>query len=366
MHGFNPVVAANAIDSDYKRYLKTTFNPRRAWFASLYAAALGEATETGELGGKLHLQPRRPYLEGKTIPELINEGILHPDMAGMLAHPLYEHQEEAVRLAASSNIVLATGTGSGKTEGFLLPIINDLLKERDAGTLEDDGVRAIIVYPMNALAADQMKRLNALLEPLKSITYGRFVGPTPHSQSEAERKWKAQPDAGELPTHELMSRDVMRKTPPHILVTNYAMLERLLLLPENYKFFTPSLKAIALDEVHVYDGAKGTEIAMLLRRLQSRSGKGSTAVRCYAASATLGDGSASSREEAAKFASDLFGAPFTSNGVILPSHSVAQPPLGTTDPEMLALYKEVNENRVVDASLPNRSEERRVGKECPV
>jgi len=85
--------------------------------------------------------------------------------------PLYRHQEIAIRkLVGGRNIVVATGTGSGKTETFLIPIFHYLLEERQAGTLQLAGVRALLLYPMNALANDQMKRLRRVLQKFPEIT----------------------------------------------------------------------------------------------------------------------------------------------------------------------------------------------------
>lgn len=353
MTDFNPVKVAKAIDETYRHYLATTFTPRRAWFAEHYRQALDAAISNGELGGRLHLQPRRPYVTGCTLSALVDEGVLNPLMGGMLDHPLYQHQEQAVRAAVNNmdNLVIATGTGSGKTEAFLLPIVNSLLRESEAGPLTA-GVRAVLLYPMNALASDQMKRFRELLKAFPDITYGRFVGPTPDKDATALREWHARPGAGPPPPGERLSRQAMRDSPPHILVTNYAMLERLLLLPENDVLFADTLRTIVMDEVHVYDGAKGTEIAMLLRRLRSRCVSSSLNIQCFAASATLGDGSATDNSKAASFASDLFGAPFTDTGVVTPTYAEAVPPGLSPDSVMLSLYEAVNRGEVVDASEP--------------
>jgi len=353
MTDFNPVKAARAIDTAYRRYLATTFTPRRAWFAENYQQALEAAIDTGELGGRLHLQPRREYVQGCTLTELADEGVLTRRMEGVLDFPLYQHQEKAIRSAVDGleNLVIATGTGSGKTETFLLPILNSLLREAETGPLTA-GVRAVLLYPMNALASDQMKRLRELLEQFPGITYGRFVGPTKETDLEAARDWQGHHGSDPVPAGEMLSRKAMRESPPHILVTNYAMLERLLLLPSNDSLFSPTLRTIVMDEVHVYNGAKGTEIAMLLRRLRSRCVSSSLAVQCFAASATLGNGSPTDNERAAKFAEDLFGAPFNDSGVVTPVYREAAAPRGTEGPAMERLYAAINRNEIIDASEP--------------
>src|SRR5699024_3110405 len=111
------------------------------------------------------------------------EGVLHHAWSEFadafpLDRPLHRHQEEAIRKAVSHrrNLIVSTGTGSGKTESFLLPIVDHLLRERDAGTLARPGVRALLLYPMNALANDQTKRLRRLLAAVPELTFGRYVG----------------------------------------------------------------------------------------------------------------------------------------------------------------------------------------------
>ena len=224
--------------------------------------------------------------------------------------PLYLHQERAVRKArAGRNLVIATGTGSGKTECYLFPILDYLLRERDAGTLAEPGVRAMLLYPMNALANDQMQRLRDMLRPFPEIRYGRYIGATKYRQSDGEEDHRIR--HGILDRGELVSREQIQDAPPHILLTNYAMLEYLLLRPEDTKIFDgPTGKHwsfIVLDEMHVYNGARGAEIAMLLRRVRDRVNQSTLGrIRYIGTSATLGSGPGSA-DTLAEYASDLFG-----------------------------------------------------------
>src|SRR5690606_37681913 len=132
-----------------------------------------------------------PYEPGAALRELIGEGVLHPACtecgpAVALDRPLYRHQETAIRkVAAGRNLVVSTGTGSGKTESFLLPILDALIAEKAAGTL-GPGVRALLLYPMNALANDQLKRLRELLAATPEITFGRYTGETRDKRADAE------------------------------------------------------------------------------------------------------------------------------------------------------------------------------------
>ena len=326
MSEFNPVRAADAVTAAYSSFLGSSFSPRRSEVAAAYAAALRNANVT-QATSSLLLEPRRTYTQGSRINDLVTEEMLASPFldlvnAGELHPSLYDHQERAVRTAINDvrNVVIATGTGSGKTEAFLLPIVNGLLREHDAGRLTTN-VKAILLYPMNALANDQMKRIREMFRHLPpEITLGRYIGATKHSQADAEKDWLERNGRNAIrPANELISRDVMDKTPPHLLLTNYAMLERLLLLPKSSRLFSEELQWIVLDEVHSYDGARGTEMAFLLRRLRQRTVGVRGRLQCFAASATLGDGPESA-PAVAKYATELFDEPFDAAGVITPTH----------------------------------------------
>ncbi|WP_435277826.1 DEAD/DEAH box helicase [Rhodococcus yananensis] len=304
----DPLVTARRIDETYKRYLKTLLGPSDPAIATAFDTAIDESRLLTK-GPLLELTP--PYKPGHSIPDLIEEGVLRPGLADLypkpedLNRPLYQHQERAIRkVTAGRNIVVSTGTGSGKTESFLLPIINSLIEEREAGTL-GPGVRALLLYPMNALANDQLKRLRTMLRGIPDITFGRYTGETDEYADKAASKFAAANPGESRVENELLSREEMRAQPPHILLTNYAMLEYLLLRPADIDLFdgpySGTWKFIALDEAHVYDGAQGAEVALLLRRLRQRVAPKST-LQCIATSASL-DGEPA---EAMRFARNLF------------------------------------------------------------
>ena len=194
----------------------------------------------------------------------------------LLDRRLHKHQEQAIRAAASGgNYLVATGTGSGKTESFLYPIIDFLLRQ----DLSKPGVRTILVYPLNALAKDQLyfRIAPLLLRDLGylGITFGRFTGQIGANVTRHEEEARLLSNRGlqralgfktKVPSSWLLSREEMLKSPPHILVTNYAMLEHFLLLPRNAPLFeNAQLKFIVLDEVHTYAGAQAVEVAFLIR-----------------------------------------------------------------------------------------------------
>ena len=294
--GLNPLAAAEAIRESYERYLLSRHAPRDARLRNDFRAELeGDfALTRGPL-----LQASPPFEQGASLTDLVHEEILHDGFLELdsdafpIERPLYRHQEEAIRKAVSGrNLIVATGTGSGKTECYLFPILDHLLRERAAGTLAAPGVRAMLLYPMNALANDQMKRLRGVLASFPEITFGRFVGDTREGLREALNDYRERFGADPLPS-ELISRDRIRQRPPHILLTNYAMLEYLLLRPADTSLFDGPTgrhwRFIVLDEVHVYSGAQGAEVAMLLRRVRDRvnaSEKGR--IQYMGTSATLG------------------------------------------------------------------------------
>lgn len=320
---FNPIETARKVEDSYREYIATTIHFDDADLQKQLEAIL---SEPGYLAKGPFLEAAPPYRKDKTVAGLVDEELLCKGMMSLGGgdarnfdpyRPLYVHQVKAIeKSVAGRNYAVVTGTGSGKTECFLLPILNDILTEFEKSG-RPAGVRAMILYPMNALANDQLKRLRKLLKGTE-ITFGRYTGDTEEKESVALRKWKDEnPDQTRLP-NEIISRERIRENPPNILLTNYSMLEYLLLRPEDAPLFEGAFGAnwrhIAIDEAHVYSGALGTEIAYLLRRVKARieSETGELPkLHCYATSATIG--SDEDMPKVATFARDLFGEPFSSD-----------------------------------------------------
>lgn len=308
------VATSEEIKATYRRYLSSLLAVRDPKID----AALRDAIDNTDMLDKgPYLEATPPYAPGKSLQDLIAEGVVAQSFAELagkalpLDRPLYVHQEQSIRkVAAGRNVVVATGTGSGKTESFLIPILDSLVREQERGTL-GPGVRALLLYPMNALANDQMKRLRSLLDSFPDITFGRYTGETETDPMKA-REVFAHLNIGEpLLPNEILSRQEMRDRPPHILLTNYAMLEYLLLRPQDMDLFATGEESrwrfIVVDEAHVYDGTQGAEIAMLLRRVQERVSP-THPIQCIATSATVGGDS--DPTAVTRFASSLFGQPF--------------------------------------------------------
>ena len=218
--------------------------------------------------------------------------------------PLHSHQVEAIERAGTGrNLIVATGTGSGKTECFLLPILQAIFAAPGAG------LRAIIVYPMNALANDQLERLRKLLAATPEVTFGRYTSDTPNEVTDEDRK------AAGAPANERFSREEIRAKPPSILLTNFAMLEYLLLRPKDADIFDKHrLRFVVLDEAHSYAGAQGIEIALLMRRLKEYLGLRVDALQFLLTSATIGGPADTAK--ILGFANDLTGQTFAAEDLL--------------------------------------------------
>ncbi len=310
----DPLAACTDMHDSYVRYLKSRYAPNNVIFRQELYDALDNRFDCTK---GPYLQAPPTYALGRSIRALVEAGVVHKRFLDISTdavppdRPLYLHQEVAIRKATERrNQVIATGTGSGKTECYLLPILDHLLREAERGTLSSPGVRALLLYPMNALANDQMDRIRELLECFPEIKFGRYIGATLRTHRQAIEQYQADyerdPDPGEL-----ISRQQMREEPPHILLTNYAMLEYLLLRPEDTAFFDgltgKHWSFVVLDEMHIYSGARGAEIAMLLRRVKDRVNQSQLGKLCFfGTSATLGAGR-DAPSQIADFSSNLFG-----------------------------------------------------------
>jgi len=322
MSDSNPISFSQDLKAVLARYIATTLPISRRY--SKLGREFRLMVEQEQLVQGPYVEALPDFEKGKTLAQLLKKagGFLH-DGLGVLPtanRPLHLHQEKALRHAIidQESFLTATGTGSGKTETFLYPIAHDLLSDPDPMR---PGVRALLVYPMNALANDQLYYRVAPLfaNYLKDygITFGRYTGQvksTAKREEEEARIWnnpklmKALGNPSNIPKNWLLTRDEMLADPPKVLITNYAMLEHMLLLPRNSGLFaTNSLRFIVLDEIHTYHGAQATEVAFLLRKLKTRLGI-TQGLRVFGTSASLSD-SENADNELNKFATDLMGEP---------------------------------------------------------
>ena len=196
----------------------------------------------------------------------------------------YVHQQRAFeRLTGEdgSSTLVATGTGSGKTECFLYPILEYCYKHRG-----ETGIKALIIYPMNALASDQAKRIAELVDGSPELkTAGVRVGMYVGGQEKTSSKMM-------MPDKVITDHETLLAAPPDILMTNYKMLDYLLVRPKDAELWKnnnpETLKYIAVDELHTFDGAQGTDLACLLRRLKARLNILQGQLCCVGTSATMG------------------------------------------------------------------------------
>lgn len=234
--------------------------------------------------------PFAPCPEGAAIPIDVA-----PPYAPHL-HQLQAWQRLSSKAQQPRATLVTTGTGSGKTECFLYPILDHVLRENAAGR---GGIKAIILYPMNALAADQAGRFADAVwkdERLQGrVRVGLFVG------GKGQHR-----DMGR--DHVVDDNDRLRDDPPDILLTNYRMLDLLLQRPKDARLWRNngdgSLRYLVLDELHTYDGAQGTDVACLIRRLGQRLGSAES-ICPVGTSATIGSGE-QTRAALLAFASKLF------------------------------------------------------------
>ncbi|MFF7242334.1 DEAD/DEAH box helicase [Embleya sp. NPDC008237] len=230
----------------------------------------------------------------------------------------HRHQESAWRRLSTLDgpaepTLVTTGTGSGKTESFLVPILDHCRRARERG---HTGIKAVLLYPMNALATDQANRINDWLDRdprLSAVTAGLYIGDTP-SREFTQRAPKI-----------LADRAAIRRQRPDILLTNYKMLDLLVQRPEDQTLWQDGNVAyVVLDEFHTYDGAQGTDVAMLLRRFGAMTGVAEPgrplgSICPIATSATLGAGDGATEESLAAMldvAGQVFGVSFPPDSVV--------------------------------------------------
>jgi Zn-finger nucleic acid-binding protein len=313
---FSPVIASKHIVEKYKRYLNTVFEISDKTYSEQFKH---ELCDKQSFAKGPFLDVTDSFVKGKDIAELIKNGTLSKGFEKInmpINRPLYKHQEIAIeRGCKGKNFVVSTGTGSGKTESFLIPVLNHIVREHEAGKLTA-GIRALIIYPMNALANDQVERLRSILLGYPEITFGSYTGQTREKFEDALIEYKSL-NYGNAPLkNELICRKQMKENPPHIFITNYAMLEYLMLRPDDSVFFSSQYadkwKYIILDEAHVYNGSTGIEVSMLLRRLKAKLSNPD--IRYILTSATLG--SENENNEVAQFAQNLCDSKFDENDII--------------------------------------------------
>jgi len=309
----------NQIIEDYSGYVSS--------FISIAQSRLREFVDRCFTSGSLWPDPliqlNPTFKPGKTIDELVSEGVLEPGCSQVFRREkraavgsgedllLHQHQEEAIRKAKERrNYVLTTGTGSGKSLAYIVPIVDHVLR-----TGSGRGIQAIIIYPMNALANSQFGELEKFLklgfaDGKGPVTFERYTG-----QEDEE------------------TRTRIIATPPDILLTNYVMLELIFTRPREQKLIASAkgLKFLVLDELHTYRGRQGADVALLLRR--ARELLDAHEMQCVGTSATLaGRGSwDEQRADVARLATRLFGDEVEGSDIIGETLERATKPIDETN-----------------------------------
>ena len=314
----------------YEDYLKTSFFFSDTELRDSFQRALQEGDS---LLSDVFPEPHSEFklgMEARALAEECFPGEARELLPALSDRTLYAHQEQSIRTTHfdGRNVFVATGTASGKTESFLYPILFELYRQYRAGALEEPGVRAMILYPMNALANDQRDRLGDICEQLEKAgsgfkpMFGQYTGQTPKNRRDNKYRNAAMREEERRPG-EIIFREDMREKPPHILLTNYSMLEYLLIRPEDSPLFDGERgkhwQFLVLDEAHQYRGAKGMEMGMLVRRLKQRlrDGGRQNPFQCIATSATISSSKGEDDKNAvADFAQELFGETFSSSDII--------------------------------------------------
>jgi ATP-dependent helicase YprA (DUF1998 family) len=284
----------NRVIEHYADYIQSFINIRDGRIRDYVDAEL----RNGLLWPEPLLQLNPSFEPGASVDELVDAGQLHPLCRKVfrikeegkpdLPLRLHRHQADAIEAAASNdNYVLTTGTGSGKSLAYIIPIVNYVLTHGSG-----KGIRAIVVYPMNALANSQQIELEKFLQRgfpsgQSPVTFRRYTG----QEKNAER-------------------DEILANPPDILLTNYVMLELLLTRPFEKQLVNAargSLQFLVLDELHTYRGRQRADVSLLVRRVHNICAN--PRLQCVGTSATMAGGGtfAEQQKQIAEVASKLFG-----------------------------------------------------------
>ena len=293
-----PSILAKQLQKGIGDYIETTFPMTNEPFKGSLTKMIAQK---GSIYHEPYVAVRLPFRVAEEMPTCFEA--IHPKYLP------YVHQQKAFdRLTGDDgrSTLVATGTGSGKTECFLYPILEYCYQHRG-----ERGIKALIIYPMNALATDQAKRIAELIngsdELRNNVTAGMYVG------GQEKIPARMMTDHGVITDHETLLNN-----PPDILMTNYKMLDYLLVRPKDSLLWndndSETLKYIAVDELHTFDGAQGTDLACLLRRLKRRLGIYDGYLCCVGTSATMG--SKENNIDITSYAEEIFGEPFEKDSII--------------------------------------------------
>ena len=296
-----PSVIGAQVRRGIEEFLRTTFPITNPYFAGALDELLARP---GEVFRGPYISLKLPFTSVPRMPPVFPGRV-----AGVVpAVPPSGTGVGAAGLPRRKSTVVATGTGSGKTECFLYPILDYCYQHRN-----QRGIKAILIYPMNALATDQAGRIAEAIyrsDALRGrVTAGLYLGEQEQVATIAMTESRI-----------ITDRDTMRLTPPDILLTNYKMLDYLLLRPKDLGLWRKNrpetLRYLVVDELHTFDGAQGADVACLIRRLKERLRTPKAHLICVGTSATLGSDAAVSATQLVEYAGKVFGETFDAESVI--------------------------------------------------
>ena len=317
--------------NDYREYVESFIRIRDARIKKYVDNVLAE----GALWPEPLIQLNPSFEPGKWIDELVKDKILHEECGrifrikrreGDWGKPLrlHKHQSDAIGVAKEGeSFVLTTGTGSGKSLAYIIPIVDYVLRKGSG-----KGIKAIIVYPMNALANSQQDELSKFLgygygDGKEPVTFKKYTG----QESEKEKR-------------------AIIENPPDILLTNYVMLELILTRPEEKPLIKAAqgLEFLVLDELHTYRGRQGADVAFLVRRV--RETLAAYSMKCIGTSATLaGEGNFEEQQEhVAEVATELFGIEIKPENVIGETLRRVTPELDINDRDFIDALRQKLQN----------------------
>ncbi len=291
----------DSVVSEYRKFATS--------FTTIHAEDIRQQVEAIYAEGRFWPDPliqiNPSYKRGANLEALIAGGALDPRTADIFRADgaplsLYKHQEQAIALASpGESYVVTTGTGSGKSLCFFIPIVSTVLAEKRRGGARR--TRAIIIYPMNALANSQLEELDKFTANVpgeRPVTFARYTG-----QDDTEERRR------------------ISENPPDILLTNFMMLELLMTrqdeLDRKVIGNCAGLRFLVLDELHTYRGRQGADVALLVRRVRERLSP--EKLQCIGTSATMAsEGSLEDKGRVvARVASKLFSIEIPESNVIV-------------------------------------------------
>jgi superfamily II DNA/RNA helicase len=281
---------------DYSEYIKSFIHIRDGRVLQ----KVNEELDSGALWPEPLIQFNPAFVKVGGVEQVVTQMGLHDGLSSAFSgYQLYRHQVQAIDLGVKGkDFVVTSGTGSGKSLTYIATIFQHLLTNPDAA-----GIQAILVYPMNALINSQSDALRGFAESYTSRNGGQPF-PIRFAQYTGQEKQEA--------------RDAIKANPPHILLTNYMMLELILTRITEQAVRTSifeNLRFLVFDELHTYRGRQGADVAMLIRRINNQC---QHPVTCIGTSATMVSGGSTADQKAriAEVASDFFGKPFTSDQIV--------------------------------------------------